>query len=568
MNSPSFASGGTLDLLLMAVLSVAAVTGLALTLRQLDWSLHALQQDDYSNRRFTRWLGGSQDRLVQLRAALVYLTAAIAHLCLGIVLRLGAGGVGPFVAPAVASGVAIVSVFRGPLRTPRKKPLVFTGRASRLLAASVVLAAILFVAGFLGLSKLVERVSHMPAAYAPGLAVLVMAFVSIHAAPFLAMAGNLCLAPAQGSINLMYRIRARRKLRRLAPMVVGITGSYGKTSTKYFTEALMESRFRVLKTRASFNTLLGICRAINEELGPEHEILVVEMGAYRRGEIRDMARLTRPHIGVLTAVGPQHLERFGSIEKIEQAKFELLEALPADGIAVVNNDDPRVRRLADGLRLGQVRRYGIEPSDVDLDLAAESISHGPDGLRFTLAERDGTRVPVRTRLIGRHNVSNILAAATVARAAGVSLREIALAIGHLAPVPHRLETYTRADGVTIIDDAYNSNPVGAFNALDAMASFQTGRKILVTPGMVELGAEQDAWNEKLGEKAAGICDFVILVGKSRTAAIRRGLEARAFDASRLTSVRNLNDGLVTLKGIVRIGDVVLFENDLPDLYEE
>jgi len=568
MNSPLPASGGTLDLLLVTVLSAAALTGLALTLRQLEWSLHALQQDDYSNRRFARWLGGSQDRLFQLRAALIYLTAAVAHLSLGIVLRLGAGGWGPYVAPAVASVVAIVSVVRGPLRAPRKKPLVFTGRAIRLLAASVALAAILFVAGFLVLSRLVERVSHVPAAYAPGLGVLVMAFVSIHAAPFVAMAANLCLAPVQGSINLMYRVRARRKLQRLAPMVVGITGSYGKTSTKYFAEALMESRFRVLKTRASFNTILGICRAVNEELGPEHEVLIVEMGAYRRGEIRDMARLTRPHIGVLTAIGPQHLERFGSLEKIERAKFELLEALPADGIAVINNDDPRVRRLSGGLHLEGVRRYGIEPSDVELDLAAESISHGPDGLRFTLVERGGARVAVKTRLIGLHNVSNILAAATVARAAGVSLREIALAIGRLAPVPHRLETHTGADGVTIIDDAYNSNPVGAFNALDAMAAFSTGRKILVTPGMVELGAEQDAWNEKLGEKAADVCDFVILVGKSRTAAIRRGLEGRRFAADRLISVRSLNDGLGALKGIVRVGDVVLFENDLPDLYEE
>ncbi|MGD0248838.1 MAG: Mur ligase family protein, partial [Candidatus Limnocylindrales bacterium] len=402
------ASGGTLDLLLVTVLSAAALTGLALTLRQLEWSLHALQQDDYSNRRFARWLGGSQDRLFQLRAALIYLTAAVAHLSLGIVLRLGAGGWGPYVAPAVASVVAIVSVVRGPLRAPRKKPLVFTGRAIRLLAASVALAAILFVAGFLVLSRLVERVSHVPAAYAPGLGVLVMAFVSIHAAPFVAMAANLCLAPVQGSINLMYRVRARRKLQRLAPMVVGITGSYGKTSTKYFAEALMESRFRVLKTRASFNTILGICRAVNEELGPEHEVLIVEMGAYRRGEIRDMARLTRPHIGVLTAIGPQHLERFGSLEKIERAKFELLEALPADGIAVINNDDPRVRRLSGGLHLEGVRRYGIEPSDVELDLAAESISHGPDGLRFTLVERGGARVAVKTRLIGLHNVSNIL----------------------------------------------------------------------------------------------------------------------------------------------------------------
>jgi UDP-N-acetylmuramoyl-tripeptide--D-alanyl-D-alanine ligase len=148
------------------------------------------------------------------------------------------------------------------------------------------------------------------------------------------------------------------------------------------------------------------------------------------------------------------------------------------------------------------------------------------------------------------------------------MREIAGAIGRLQPVPHRLETHTGADGVTIIDDAYNSNPVGAANALDALAAFDTGRKILVTPGMVELGVAQDAENEKFGARAATICDFVILVGSRQTAPIRRGLEGAGFSADRLTSVRNLNEGLEALKGIVRSGDVVLFENDLPDLYEE
>jgi UDP-N-acetylmuramoyl-tripeptide--D-alanyl-D-alanine ligase len=382
------------------------------------------------------------------------------------------------------------------------------------------------------------------------------------------MAANLCLAPVQGSINLMYRVRAGRKLKRLAPMVVGITGSYGKTSTKYFTEALLEPRFRVLKTRASFNTILGVCRAINEELGPEHKVMIVEMGAYRRGEIRDMARLVKPHIGVLTAIGPQHLERFGSIETIEKAKFELLEALAPDDIAVINNDDPRIRRLAGAKWLPNVQRYGIDAANGAVDLAAEDISHGPDGLSFTMVERNGTRTPMKTRLIGLHNVSNILAAATVAKAAGVSPQEMARAVGRLQPVPHRLEVHTDANGVTIIDDAYNSNPVGAFNALDALAEFQTGRKVLVTPGMVELGVEQDARNEEFGAKAAKTCDFVILVGTRQTIPIRRGLESAGFEAGHITSVRNLNEGLEALKGIVRAGDVVLFENDLPDLYEE
>jgi UDP-N-acetylmuramoyl-tripeptide--D-alanyl-D-alanine ligase len=563
------------DIAQVAVLSAAGVVGLALTIPQLVASIHALQQDDYSNRRFARWLAGAPSRWLQTRLASMY----------GLLIVID--GFGPhtpgvgYAPPAIASVFATLVAVRD-RRPPQKKPLVYTGRARRLLIASAALAAVVFAIAFLSVERL-ARAAGISTEYSPGLAVMITALASIHAAPLVTMAANLLLAPVQASINLMYRIRARRKLDRFKPMVVGITGSYGKTSTKYFTEALMGSRFRVLKTRASFNTILGVCRAINEELGPEHEVLIVEMGAYRRGEIREMARLTRPHIGVLTAIGPQHLERFGSIETIEKAKFELLEALTADGIAVINNDDPRVRRLAETLEGPAVRCYGIdyssgehssgeqsngEYSSGELDLRADSIEHGPDGLTFNLIDREGHRVTVKTRLIGLHNVSNILAAATVAQVAGVSLREIAGAIGRLQPVPHRLETHTGADGVTIIDDAYNSNPVGAANALEALAAFKTGRRILVTPGMVELGTEQDARNEELGAKAAATCDYVILVGLNQTAAIRRGLDGAGFAQDHVFSVRNLNDGLEALKGIVRAGDVVLFENDLPDLYEE
>ena len=560
-------SGG--DLWQVIVAAGAGATALVLTIPQLVGSLHALQQDDYSNRRFARWLAATPSRWLRGWVGLVYLVGALVQVALS-------SAPSQYWVVSLTSCAAVLVAIRSLHRPPQKKPLVYTGRARRLLIGSAALAALVFALGFLLVSRLATAAG-LSSAAAPGFAVLVMALISVHAAPLVSMAANLCLFPVQATINWSYRLRARRKLNRFKPMVVGITGSYGKTSTKYFTEALLGSRFRVLKTRASFNTILGVCRAINEELGPEHEVLIVEMGAYRRGEIRDMARLTRPHIGVLTAIGPQHLERFGSIETIEKAKFELLEALPADGIAIINNDDPRVRRLAETLTRPAVRCYGIDYSDADLsggeaggelDLRADSIEHGPDGLTFDLIDRDGKRVTVKTRLIGLHNVSNILAAATVAQAAGVSMREIAGAIGRLQPVPHRLEVHTGPDGVTSIDDAYNSNPVGAAGALAALAEFKTGRRILVTPGMVELGAEQDARNEEFGAAAAKVCDYVILVGRNQTAAIRRGLVGAGFAEDRAVSVKNLNSGLEAMKGIVRAGDVVLFENDLPDLYDE
>jgi UDP-N-acetylmuramoyl-tripeptide--D-alanyl-D-alanine ligase len=548
------------DWVQVVVLTAAAATALVLTVPGLIACLHALQQDDYSNLRFLRWFASARSRALHGLVAPIYVVGAVAQVAMS-------AAPTQYWIVALASCLAAFVGIRTSKRPPQKKPLVYTGRAKRLLSLSVLLGGLLIVAGFLAVSRLAEAAG-IGAASVAGLAVLVMAAVSIVATPFTIMLANFLLWPYQAFINWTFRFRAGRKLRRFHPMVVGITGSYGKTSTKYFTEALMESRYRVLKTRASFNTILGICRAVNEELGPEHQAFIVEMGAYRRGEVRDMARLTRPHIGVLTAIGPQHLERFGDLETIEKAKFELLEALPADGIAVINNDDPIVRRLADGLRGPEVRRYGIDYSADELDLAAADIEHGPDGLSFDLVDREGKRVTVKTRLIGLHNVSNILAAASIARAADVSMREIAGAIGRLQPVPHRLEVHTGADGVTIIDDAYNSNPVGAAGALAALAEFKTGRRILVTPGMVELGTEQDARNEEFGAAAAKVCDYVILVGRNQTAAIRRGLIGAGFAEDRAISVKNLTDGLEAMRGIVRAGDIVLFENDLPDLYDE
>jgi UDP-N-acetylmuramoyl-tripeptide--D-alanyl-D-alanine ligase len=533
--------------------------------RALTVGIHALQQDDYSNRRFWGWYKASGARTLLSRTVVLLLAAAVAQA----IISLSSNRWLAYPIPALVAVAVIVADFTTK-RTPRKKPLVITGRVKRLYAASLVIVAFLF-AFFYWLAASAGSPSDLVdlgAGFATGFGILCGAAFALLLVPLAATLANFILWPLQATINWSYRFRAGRKLRRFGPMVVGITGSYGKTSTKYFTEALMESRYRVLKTRASFNTILGVCRAVNEELGPEHQAFIVEMGAYRRGEVRDMARLTRPHIGVLTAIGPQHLERFGSIETIEKAKFELLQALPADGIAVINNDDARVRLLADGLRGPRIWRYGIDSSAGEIDLRAADIEHGPDGLTFDLIDREGKRVTVKTRLIGLHNVSNILAAASVARAADVSLREIAGAIGRLQPVPHRLEVHTGADGVTIIDDAYNSNPVGAAGALAALAEFKTGRKILITPGMVELGTEQDARNEEFGTAAAKVCDYIILVGRNQTAAIRRGVFAAGFDADRAISAKNLTDALEAMRGIVRAGDIVLLENDLPDLYDE
>ena len=191
---------------------------------------------------------------------------------------------------------------------------------------------------------------------------------------------------------------------------------------------------------------------------------------------------------------------------------------------------------------------------------------GPEGLSFTMAGRDGRRIGVRTILLGRHNVLNILGASCAALAIGIPLAELAKAIQNLPPVPHRLQLIDSGSGVTVIDDSYNSNPIGAMEALEVLGSFTSGRRILVTPGMVELGPLEGQLNEQLGAKAAEVCDYVVLVGVERTKPVVAGLQAKHFPSEKIRVVRDLKGATIVLPTIVGAGDTVLFENDLPDLY--
>jgi len=210
----------------------------------------------------------------------------------------------------------------------------------------------------------------------------------------------------------------------------------------------------------------------------------------------------------------------------------------------------------------------MESSQSGLSIWAEGIKQDVHGLSFTLVDNEGNRATTHTMLMGQHNVLNILGAASVALEMGLSLEDIAKAIAKIQPVPHRLQLLHGAGGVTVIDDSYNSNPIGAIEALEVLQEFKTGKRVLVTPGMVELGEVEAAQNEVFGARAAKICDYVLLVGPKQTLAITRGLEREQFPSERIYVVRDLTEATSKLQQIIQAGDVVLFENDLPDLYAE
>jgi UDP-N-acetylmuramoyl-tripeptide--D-alanyl-D-alanine ligase len=511
--------------------------------------LHLLQLEHYENARLFVWLrrrGELRDGVAMTGMSVVAcaVLSGLRQPAVQLVLWL-------------ALGAALVIDQR---RTPRPAeitPLVFTQRARRLFAVALLVPVLAFVLGAM-LSPVLD--SDAPLA----LAGLVLAVCCL-ACPYLVTGANSALAPVQRRINRRFEQAARAKLRSIDPAVVGITGSYGKTTTKVCIGAVLSQREPTLITPASFNSYLGVIRTINEHLEPAHRNFVVEMGMYRAGDIAELCELVHPQIGVLTAIGPVHLERLGSIEAIADAKAELALALGEDGHLVANGDDPRCREIA-GRVVAATVLFGIE--NPQAAVRAENIGLAEGRTHFDLVIGD-ERTAVSSGLLGRHNVSNLLAAAAVGHLRGLSTMQIAAGLAVVEPPEHRLQPIPNPRaGIVVIDDAYNSNPAGAAAALEVLRAHPAKRRILVTPGMVELGDQETELNEAFGRQAAGVCDQVILVGPQRTRPIDAGLRAEGFDPEAITVVRNIGEATTVLGRLTRAGDVVLFENDLPDMYAE
>jgi UDP-N-acetylmuramoyl-tripeptide--D-alanyl-D-alanine ligase len=340
--------------------------------------------------------------------------------------------------------------------------------------------------------------------------------------------------------------------RRFDLPVVGVTGSVAKSSTKEAIGAVLaEDRpvSAVLRSEGNENNEIGLPLTILR-LGPHHEIAVLEMGMYVGGEIAELCRIALPSIGVVTAVRPIHLSRAGSIDAIEAAKAELVEALPADGLAVLNADDARVRRMAARTQARSVT-YGFAP---DADVRAEAIaSLGLDGMAFEIVAR-GERGAVRLPRLGRHAVHNALAAAAVALGVGSSLETIVAGLSRPWALPHR-SAVMRLDGVTVIDDAYNAGPDSMAAALDALAELP-GRHVAVLGRMAELGELDEAAHAAVGRRAAGVLDVLVAVGEG-TAALVDGALAAGMPAAHIVHVPSPEAALDELPGRLRPGDIVL-----------
>jgi UDP-N-acetylmuramoyl-tripeptide--D-alanyl-D-alanine ligase len=537
----------------------AAGAGLLVLLAgRLHLMLHLYQLEHYEAARLRVWVERRRARVdsTLLAACLVpgaALTIAAAADADVLVLVLG-----------VAAGAVLALTGIRLIRRPQAKPLVFTARARRLFAVALALPALVLAVAA------VAVLTGAPAWVAPAIGTAA-AVLAIACAPELLFLANTGVKPIQTLDNRRFVQRAVRKLGEVSPLVIGITGSFGKTTTKACVAAVTELRGPAYATPASFNSYLGVVRAINEGLTTKHRTFVAEMGAYRRGDVAELCELVHPTIGVLTAIGPAHLERFGSLDEIEKAKGELAEALPQDAVFVTTADDERCLRVAERTQ-ARVVLFSTAGA-ADAELTAVDIAMAEGTTRFTIRRRTASagtaEALVRTRLLGRHNVANLLAAAVVGTSLDLPLEAIARSLARVSPPAHRLSPIlNRQAGIVVIDDAYNSNPVGAAAALEVLASHQAERRLLVTPGMVELGEREAEENERFGTQAAAVCDLVVLVGEERSKPILAGLNAASFPDSQIHVVANASEAEALLAKTTRRGDVVLFENDLPDLYAE
>ncbi|WP_034475725.1 UDP-N-acetylmuramoyl-tripeptide--D-alanyl-D-alanine ligase [Butyrivibrio proteoclasticus] len=444
---------------------------------------------------------------------------------------------------------------------PAKKKFVVTDRVKRLFITDAVLIIILLVVSFVLYNSSSAGI----------VAVLIVWAVYIGLFPLLTALANLINKPIENRINRYFIDDAKRILREHPGLrIIGITGSFGKTSVKYYLTTLLSEGYRVLMTPESYNTPMGIVRTIREHLMPTHEIFVCEMGARHLHDIKEITDIVHPDDGILTSIGHQHLETFHSLDNIISTKYELLDAvdekMKADGkkdahLKFVNGDNEIIRA---NMKYDDAITYGLSEG---CDYRATDIKVSGSGTSFTVTAPNGETCEFATKLVGRHNVENIVGAIAAANSLGIPMTKLRIAVRRLASVPHRLELIKHGP-VSILDDAYNSNPNGAKVALETLDLFEDQVKILVTPGMVELGEKEDEYNKEFGKQAAAVCDYIILVGEKNSASIKAGAIEGGFDPERIFIKNTLNEATALMYEIDAGREkVILLENDLPDNYK-
>lgn len=503
--------------------------------------MHMFQQNSYKPREYGEWLR-IPSNIGRLLGRTLYAFISLPLLAIG--------NYGCLIAACLMNLMTIL------VNKPHqaKKPLVYTPRVKRMLATT----AALFIAGTA--AALLCKGNEIKA----GALILSSLFILM---PFIVLLANFINHPIEMGIDRHYIKDAERILGQMPNLtIIGVTGSYGKTSVKYFLSRLLSVEYSVLHTPGNYNTTLGVVRTIREQMKSFHEIFICEMGAREVGDIKEICDFVHPGYGIITSIGPQHLQSFHSIENVIGTKFELADAVGSDGCVFLNYDNEYIRSQKTDKR---IISYGTsknrEASKEGINYCAYDISVSKEGSFFKMKDNEGKEYDFHTRLVGNHNVQNIAGAIAVANTLGIPMEKLRYPVKQLESVPHRLQLLRQGER-TVLDDSYNSNKNGFMAALDTLAMFEDLR-ILMTPGMVELGGKQYEENKEAGIYANGKCDYAILIGREQTKPIQDGLIESGFAKNRMIIVDTLQEGFQMVNAIHSDKHkVILIENDLPDNY--
>lgn len=522
--------------------------------------LHMFQQNSYRIERYLKWRKGQRKfrgyDVAVLYSVICFTTSAFVTVDLG---RLGLQVCGYLF--LLVSGLGFKWHIEA---SPQKKELVYTDRVKRLSLTMLILYGLFFLVSL----------------YLPDLLVIIFSGLIVYLSFVTVLKANYINKPMEAHINNSFIQDAKRRLKENPNLIIiGITGSYGKTSVKNILYHLLSQKYNVLMTPESYNTLLGVTRTIRERLLPTHEVFIVEMGAKQTGDIKEICDLVDPHIGIITSIGPQHLDTFKSIENVQATKGELFQGVRPGGKIYMNLGDPLImglpkRRDVDTHYFGLEKDIVADFKDADKKdvfnkaYMASDIYLDKKGTHFTCRVAEKDTYDMTTKLLGAHNIGNMIGSIAIAGDLGVSLKRLNTLLYDIEPVEHRLSYRSTGLNYTIIDDAFNSNPIGSKNALEVLGQMAGNKKIVITPGMIELGDKQYELNKAFGVKIAEVCDHTILVGPKQTKPIQDGLKEAGYPQEKLTVSPNLKVAFATLNQLVEEGDVVLLENDLPDAFNE
>ena len=533
-----------------AISILCTVLTLPAFLYVLRYNLHMFQLNGYKNGEHIHWLKKNVSR--QYLLILIGISGILSMCLPGIVTLL----------LQTAAVLICMKYYLYLKKTNTKKKLVYTARVKRLILTDSILVILL-----LALTGVFLGVSRIAGAFAILTTLQIIALVIV----------NWINRPVEGMINQHYINDAKKKLRSVPDLtVIGVTGSYGKTSVKYYLDTLLKEHFEVLITPESYNTPMGVVKTIRSSLKPSHQIFICEMGARHVGDIKEICDIVHPEHGIITSVGPQHLETFFNMDNIVNTKFELADALPEVGLLFLNGDNEYIRNHSDKYKNKIFYTTGewakarelesqIEEGEVPQYYQTGDVKLSRTGTEFTVTAPNGEKETFQMRLLGEHNVINVAGAVAVANTLGIPLKQLKVPVRRIQPVAHRMQLLERGN-YTIIDDAFNSNPVGSRAAVETLKQFE-GVRILITPGMVELGEKEEEYNYKFGTYAADCCDYILLVGEKHTAPIHKGVLESGFSQERCRVFEKLEDALSFAYSIKAEGHkFILLENDLPDNY--